>query len=494
MDVENRRVKTEKSNSTYKMISRNIKRSILPLLLLLSSCAVNPVTGQHELMLVSEAQELQIGREAAPSAKWEFGGHYRDSELESYLGGIINQLWRNSERPQLPVKFHIQNTSVPNAFALPGYVAITRGLLSDMDNEAQFAAVMGHEIGHVMARHTAQRLSRIQLQQLGLAIGAAGLGGKSGGDTLLKIGAVGSSLLLLNYSRSQELQADRLGVKYMSTLGYDPYEAITAHQVLERSVNSYLQRLGKSRSKDTFISELLSTHPRQEVRIDEIQEMIRQLPPFRIREDGKFSKTFQDKTRTIRETNKTYYLYDKAQVYYQDNRFSDAEQTLLEAIRENSHQSAFHNLLGLIKIRQEYYGQAQQAFQKALSIDPGYQPSLYGTGLVYYFEKKYSLAIHEFKKSLELFPGHLQSHFGMGKSHFQLAQYREAIPYLQNFASAVPEHPEVHGLLGIAYENTGEIRAAATEYRNQVIVAPDSELGRQAQIRLKVLELLLKKQ
>jgi predicted Zn-dependent protease len=216
-------------------ISIHIKRSLAVFLLFLISCAVNPVTGQRELMLVSEKQELQIGKEAAPSVTWEFGGHYRDSALESYLEAIVKKLWRNSERPHLPVKFYIQNTSVPNAFALPGYVAITRGLLSEMDNEAQFAAVMGHEIGHVMARHTAQRLSRIQLQQLGLAIGSAALAGKSGSDTLLKVGAVGSSLLLLNYSRSQEIQADRLGVKYMSRLGYDPYESISAHKVLGKS-------------------------------------------------------------------------------------------------------------------------------------------------------------------------------------------------------------------------------------------------------------------
>ncbi len=111
------------------------------------SCATNPVTGKSELMLVSESQELKIGRDAAPSMKWDFGGHYRDKDLESYLGDIVNRLWAISERSHLPVQFYIQNTSVPNAFALPGYVAITRGLLSDMENEAQFAAVMGHEIG-----------------------------------------------------------------------------------------------------------------------------------------------------------------------------------------------------------------------------------------------------------------------------------------------------------------------------------------------------------
>ena len=213
--------------------------------LIISSCAINPVTGERELMLLSEKQELQLGISASPSANWEFGGPYSDPALESYLGSIVQRLWETSERSHLPFEFHIQNSSIPNAFALPGYVAITRGLLSNMENEAQFAAVMGHEIGHVMARHTAQKLSRIQLQQLGLAMGASVLEGIGGNNTLLTLGAIGSSLLLLKYDRAQELQADRLGVRYMSTIGYDPYEALSAHEVLEHSVAAYLVRLGR---------------------------------------------------------------------------------------------------------------------------------------------------------------------------------------------------------------------------------------------------------
>jgi predicted Zn-dependent protease len=305
---------------------------------------------------------------------------------------------------------------------------------------------------------------------------------------------VGSSLLLLNYSRAQEIQADRLGVKYMSRLGYDPYEAMSAHKVLEKSANDYLKRLGKSLRSDSLMSGLLSTHPRQEVRISEIQAMIRQLPPYRIKERGKFSKIFQNATRTIRKTNKIYFKYDKARTYYQEEKYTEAEKTLQEAISQNSHQSSFHDLLGLLKIRQKSYGEAKNAFQKPLSIDSGYQPSVYGMGLVYFFEKKYSLAIQEFKKSLDIFPGHVQSHFGIGKSYFQLAQYSKAISYLRNFASAVPKHPEVHGMLGICYDNKRDIRSAAIEYRNQLVVAPDTELGHHAQKRLNELAPFLKKQ
>jgi predicted Zn-dependent protease len=464
-----------------------LKLSVLLLPLLLFSCAVNPVTGQRELMLVSEEQELDIGKESAPSLQWEFGGYYHDSALESYLGSIVKRLWSISERPNLPVSFHIQNTSLPNAFALPGNVSITRGLICSMENEAQFAAVIGHEIGHVMARHTAQKLSRMTLQQLGLSIGAAALEGTGGSDVLLQAGAIGSSLLLLKYDREQEIQADRLGVKYMARLGYDPHEAVSAHGVLERTVDDYLKRTGKSRSGDDAISQLLSTHPRTEVRVHEIQAMINELPPYSVQGDGRFSDRFQTAIKKISETNKIYFIYDEAGNYYQKENFSAAEERIKKAIGLDDSQPPFYNLLGLINMQRKDYKGAENAFRKAVSLDGRYQPSLYGLGLAGYFREDYGQAVDYFKKSLSLYPSHAQSHFGLGKTYFLMHKYGEAIPYLQNFSDAAPRHPEIHGLIGICYEKTGDVRSAVIEYGNQLKVAPDNELGRYARNRLTVL-------
>lgn len=468
------------------------RRVFAVIFIFLFSCALNPVTGSREFMLVSEDQEIRIGKDAAPSLKWEFGGQYQDEALESYLDSIVKDLWKNSERPHLPVTFYIQNTSVPNAFALPGYVAITRGLLSEMENEAQFAAVMGHEVGHVMARHTAQRISRMQLQQLGLVLGGVALQDVKGGDALLAVGAMGSSLLLLSYDRDQEIQSDRLGVKYMANLGYDPHEALSAHKVLERSVDNYLSRAGKSRSEDTLISNLLSTHPRTEVRLSEIQEMINQLPPYSVKNDGKFKSGFQKKTKSLQEINRIYHLYDSAEQDYQKKNYNEAEKKLEQAIKLNSSQAPFHNLYGLIKLQKKNYAEADKAFGKALSLSPGYQPSIYGRALVHYYNGNYAQAIQGFNKSLDAFPGHALSHFGIGKSYYQLKKYSEAIPYLGNFAQAVPKNSEVHGLLGICHDNKGEIEPAVIAYRYQVQIAPDTDLGLHAKKRLSVLEPLLK--
>jgi predicted Zn-dependent protease len=481
-------------NTMKNMITLFYIRTPLHLLLaffILTSCAINPVTGERELMLVSEKQEMQLGISASPSANWEFGGHYREPALESYLGNIVRRLWAASERSQMPFEFHIQNSSIPNAFALPGYVAITRGLLSEMGNEAQFAAVMGHEIGHVMARHTAQRLSRVQLQQLGLVIGATALEGTSGRDTFLKVGAIGSSLLLMKYDRGQELQADRLGVKYMSTIGYDPYEALSAHEVLEHSVDAYLARLGRSPREDTFVSSLLSTHPRKEVRLSEIQSMIAMLPPYRISGDGKFSKVFASRTENIKKVNGFYGDYDKAELNYKDGRFKEAEETIRKAMKASNAQAPFHNLLGFIKLQQKNYPEAEKSFTTALTLDPQYQPSMYGFGLLRLFEEKYGRAIKAFGDSLKFYPNHAASHFGMGKSYFKSEQYTSAISYLENFSKAAPKHPEVHGLLGVCFDMTKNIVPAVREYSYQVQIAPDTEMGNHAKSRLAVLQPLL---
>ena len=463
---------------------------VLMLILSLISCAVNPVTGERELMLVSESQEIEIGREAAPSLNWAYGGEFHDPALKQYLEGIVRRIWLNAERPYLPFRFTIQNTSVPNAFALPGYVAITRGLLAELQNEAQFAAVMGHEVGHVMARHTAKRISLGTLQQLGLIVGGVALGGKEGSDILLRLGAIGSSLLLLRYDREQELQADRLGVRYMAALGYDPYEAIKAHERLKVAVDKYLKNLGRTREEDTFLDALLSTHPREEVRKEEMLAMIKQLPPYHLKGDGRFAKRFQAAIKGLRRINRVYFVYDRAVQLYNKEKLLEAERQLRKAVSMNSEQAPFYNLYGMIRLKEERYSEAKKYFREALLRDKGYQPAFYGLGLAELERHRYRAAIEQFGKSLKLYPEHPGSHFGMGKSYFYLERYARAIPHLREFASQAPRHPEVHGLLGICYERTGDIPSAIREYELQVRVAPDTRLGWYARQRLNVLRLL----
>ena len=139
----------------------------------LAGCAVNPATGRTELALipVSTSQEIAIGEKTFPQAVQQMGGEYPDARLAAYVNQVGLRLGRASQRPDLPYQFKVVNDSTPNAFALPGgFIAITRGLLINMDNEAQLAAILGHEIGHVTARHAVQGLQRGALLNVALSV------------------------------------------------------------------------------------------------------------------------------------------------------------------------------------------------------------------------------------------------------------------------------------------------------------------------------------
>src|SRR5262245_14765419 len=282
---------------------------------LAAGCATNPVTGQSELMLLSEEEELNLGKEAFSELAWQQGGPLRiDPATQAYLAGIVGKLHKVSHRSNLPVDFTLESASEPNAWAIPGHTAMNRGLLQYLENEAQFAFVMGHEMGHVAARHSAARQSRATLGSAGVGIlGAAGdvvgLGGLVGG-----VAGAGTQLLLLSYDRGQELQADQPGAPYMARAGYDPNESVRAHEVLNRSIDAYLSNLGQSRSDPSAMSQILSTHPRHEERVSELQAYIKKLPPadVRIEGDGRQAERWLRQTESVRRLAPAYAHYDKA--------------------------------------------------------------------------------------------------------------------------------------------------------------------------------------
>jgi predicted Zn-dependent protease len=195
-------------------------RAGVALLVAVAACAVNPATGERELSLVSESQEIQIGRESDPAITSQMGGLYPDSALQQYIRGVGMRLAASSERPSLPWSYKLLDDDLINAFALPGgFVYITRGILGYMNSEAEVAAVLGHETGHVTARHSASQITRVQLAQLGLGIGSIF------SSTVRDYGgaaATGLQLLFLKYGRDDERQADELGFRYMTRIHYDP--------------------------------------------------------------------------------------------------------------------------------------------------------------------------------------------------------------------------------------------------------------------------------
>ncbi|NOY79280.1 MAG: M48 family metalloprotease [Calditrichaeota bacterium] len=227
------------------------------------SCAVNPVTGKKELMLMSESQEIQLGKQSDQSVIQTYG-LYKDPKLETYIESLGQKLARLSDRPKLAFHFRLLDSPVVNAFAIPGgYVYITRGILAYLNNEAELAGVLGHEIGHIAARHSAKQYSQSQLVQLGfgLAYTFSEEFRKYAGLTNL-----GVNMLFLKFSRDNERQADQLGVKYSSEAGYNALEMADFFKTLDR-----MQPSGQQALPDWF-----TTHPNPKERIQNVRKLARQ--------------------------------------------------------------------------------------------------------------------------------------------------------------------------------------------------------------------------
>lgn len=238
------------------MESKGLKQMVLGVILILfllsGSCAMNPVSGGPELMLLSESDEIQLGKQTDVQVRKQYGV-YEDQKLSAYLNDMGQRLAGVSHRPNLPYKFEIVDASAVNAFAVPGgYVYFTRGILANLNNEAELAGVMGHEIGHITARHSAQQYSRAQLAQFGVVVGGLFLG-----DLVSGVAQLGVGMLFLSFSRENERQADALGVEYASRAGYDGKELAAFFETLER-MNPGSDRSG--------LPGWFSTHPSPEDR------------------------------------------------------------------------------------------------------------------------------------------------------------------------------------------------------------------------------------
>ena len=200
-------------------------------LILINSCAVNPVTGKKQVVLMSEAQEIQMGKEADPQIVAEYG-LYENKELQDFINSKGKQMAAISHRPNLEYSFKIVDSEVVNAFAVPGgYVYFTRGIMANFNNEAEFAGVLGHEIGHITARHSVAQQTKSTLGQVGL------LAGMVISPTLAKFGqqaSQGLGLLFLKFGRDAERQSDELGVEYATKIKYDANEMANFFGTLER--------------------------------------------------------------------------------------------------------------------------------------------------------------------------------------------------------------------------------------------------------------------
>jgi predicted Zn-dependent protease len=226
----------------------------LGLALWTASCAVDPVSGRRQLMLISEDQELQLGRQTDRQVVQEYG-IYDDRALTDYVNDLCQRMGKLSHRPNLQYHFKILDAAVVNAFAAPGgYIYFTRGILAYLNSEAELAGVMGHEMGHITARHSAEQLSKAQLAQVGLGLGMVVSDAFRAFGELAQVGA---QMLFLKFSRDNEREADDLGVEYAAKSGYDARQLAEFFETLE-GMRSSSDRIG--------LHSWFSTHPNPEDR------------------------------------------------------------------------------------------------------------------------------------------------------------------------------------------------------------------------------------
>ena len=236
-------------------------------LLLIAACTMNPATGERQLTLMSEAQEIQIGRQTHPEVLASFGA-YDDPEWQSYIQELGERIAATSERPNLDWTFTVLDDPVVNAMALPGgYIYVNRGILAHFNSEAELVSVLGHEIGHVTARHSVEQMSRAQLAQLGLGVAAIA---SEEFRQFAGLASQGLGILFLKFGRDDENQSDELGLRYMTRAGYDPSEMPQVFSTLDRVSGAHGMR---------GTPEWMSTHPNPGNRVKNIDARIGKLPP-----------------------------------------------------------------------------------------------------------------------------------------------------------------------------------------------------------------------
>jgi len=405
-------------------------------LLLLAGCITDPVTGSKRFGIdMSEEREIAMGAQYAPSFKSQYEGPYPDREISAHCEKIVLGMAKSSHRPDLPWTFTILNSSEANAFALPGgTVCMTRGLLTRLENEAQFAGVMGHEIGHVSHRHSVQQQSDQTLYSILVAAAAIGVEAadvKYGGE-LVSAGAIGGQLLLLSFSRGQESEADERGVEYSYEAGYDPRELAGVFAIFKEM---------KAEAGGESPPAWMSTHPLDDDRIAAVAELVKRQHPEVAKTNGRglvlTTPEWKRLMTRLREQQKVYDDYDRA------------SKAMSEAIKQND-RTAMKSVLTRI-----------ESCERRL---PDHALLVSSTGVVNYYLKNRSAAKRQFEKAVRLQGDLFEPRYFLADIALQDGDAKTAVTHGTVARKLWPHHPGPYYILGRAYDKSGEYDQAIPNY------------------------------
>ena len=389
----------------------------------LVGCAVNPVTGERQLSLVSAEQELAIGAQHYQPSQQAQGGRYLvDPDLNVYVNEVTQRLAEVSDRPGLPYEVVVLNNGTPNAWALPGgKMAINRGLLVELEDEAQLASVMGHEIVHAAARHGASQQTRNILLQSGML--AAGLAADQANSNYssLAMGALsaGAGAWQAKYSRDHEREADRYGIEYMARAGYDPEAAVELQETFVK--------LSENRRSD-WLNGLFSSHPPSQERVEANRELAAQYDG-----DMRNKARFERAIRQLRRDQPAYDNYEAAQKAAANKEVDKAMSLVEEAITRQPREALFWELQGRLLMERGEQQQALAVLNRAVEINPEFFRPLALRGLTHKRLDNFDQARRDLEASQALLPTQLAS-FHLGELAQTRGDRQSAIRHYQQAA------------------------------------------------------------
>ncbi|MDM8569959.1 M48 family metalloprotease [Thiotrichales bacterium HSG1] len=385
-----------------------------------SGCAVNPVTGKQQLMLMSESQEISIDKEQSPHQISTDYGTLQDQRLNNYISEVGNKMARRSHRPKMPYSFQGVNATYVNAYAFPGgTIATTRGILLALKNEAELAGLLGHEIGHVNARHTASRMSKNMLigatVMLGTALISSSKKYRHFGQIAGLIGQVGSGMLLAHYSRTDERQADSLGMEYMVKSGNSPHGMVGLMELLKTM----------SKHKPSVVETMFATHPMGSERYNSAKAsangMYRRHRKMPLNRDR-----YMDNTAKLRRMKKSIEAMQQGEKEMGSKNFSRAERQFKKALNRTPNDYAALLMMTKCQIAREQPKQANRYISLAKRINPNEAQARNLSGVTNMMYSRFDVAYKDFVKSERLLPGNPNTVFLQGISLESMQDKRAA--------------------------------------------------------------------
>lgn len=394
------------------------------IILVLTGCTTNPVTGERQLNLISAAEERSIGEQQYQPTLQSQGGEYTiDEELSAYVSSVGQKLAKHSDRPDLPYEFTVLNNGVPNAWALPGgKIAINRGLLVELENEAQLAAVLSHEIVHAAASHSAQRMQQGMLINAGMAGLGIAIADNDYAQMLIGGAALGAQLTLAKYGREHELESDRYGMEYMAKAGYDPQEAVELQRIFVR--------LSEGQKSD-FITGLFASHPPSMARVEANEKTAQKLAT-----DGRIgAETYQEKTAYLRKIQPAYELQQEALALAEKEQYAQALAKVEQALEIVPDEPSFNALRGQLLDATGKPKAAIASLNKAVNLYPQMFSYRLQRGLIHKNQGNLNKARSDLEASAQRVPTSL-AFLGLGQVALAQNQPGAAREYLQIAASA----------------------------------------------------------